>query len=610
MPENDHLMRVDPVHASVGSFFEHKPMYRIPKYQRGYAWDKPEIEDFLQDVETCFDKRKAGQPTNHFFGGIVSVINNVTGVVNQSEFELVDGQQRMATFVLLMASVLGQYKALLRDATAIGDTVNQPIIEDRIKELTSRFIEFKQEINRNIQTVEVFILSKADQQFFRDLIRQVASTPQRDSHRKLQAAYKEITEKVKAFAGTGGLTQKMDNLEIIKQLMDGDFSLLHIKTFNKKEAYTLFRVLNDRGKNLTDGDLLRARVLELLEGHGAQQASAESIWDDILADPPSVTEDYLKAIFASVAGRRANANALFDDFLGVFYPQTHNPSISTTDANTILARTQELHTEIRNCRILANGEWPFPQRRPITPWDVNRLTLLLRELRITVTTPLLLSACKLAPTQFSEMVQLLERFMFRFKVIGNQHVTPFVNIIYTESVTIRNNPGAYNLNSLETALQGLQASKMPDAQFRSLLDSLNYKEGGGNQPLKYFLITLEHYYRWYRSGRPGKPVCLDKSRFYDFATTTIEHVYPRNAQGANVDPTLEPLKNALGNLTIMGPTDNVSGANDSFAIKKPIFDQSSVSMNKDIAQQSQWDEPTVTSRAEELKDMALAVFRV
>ncbi|WP_439879645.1 HNH endonuclease family protein [Pontibacter sp. MBLB2868] len=275
----------------------------------------------------------------------------------------------------------------------------------------------------------------------------------------------------------------------------------------------------------------------------------------------------------------------------------------------ILARTQELHTEICHCRTLANGEWPFPQRRPITPWDVNRLSLLLRELRITVTTPLLLAACKLTPGQFSDTVQLLERFMFRFKVIGNQHVTPFVNNIYAQSVAIRANPGAYSLHSLETALQGLQNSKIPDAQFRSLLDSLNYKEGGGNQPLKYFLLTLEHYYRWYRQGAAGKPVCQDKSRMYDFATTTLEHVYPRNAQGTNVDPDLEPLKNTLGNLTIMGPDDNVAGANDSFTQKKPIFEQSSVAMNQDIAQQPQWDAATVTGRAEALKDMALAIFR-
>src|ERR1700761_8261654 len=99
-------MQVTPVYAAVGSFFGNQLMYWVPKYQRAYAWDKLEIEDFLQDLEKCFNKRKVGSPINHFFGGIVSVEKPVEGTVNQSTYELVDGQQRMATFVLLASTIV------------------------------------------------------------------------------------------------------------------------------------------------------------------------------------------------------------------------------------------------------------------------------------------------------------------------------------------------------------------------------------------------------------------------------------------------------------------------------------------------------------------------
>ena len=143
-------MTVNPVFASVGRFFGREPIYKVPKYQRSYAWDKLEIEDFVKDVEICFQKRKANrtQQGNHFFGGIVSVEQQISGAVDNSEFELVDGQQRMATFVILISAVIARYKELLVQVKASSDTANEKLIERRIEELGARFIEFDQEVNR------------------------------------------------------------------------------------------------------------------------------------------------------------------------------------------------------------------------------------------------------------------------------------------------------------------------------------------------------------------------------------------------------------------------------------------------------------------------------
>jgi hypothetical protein len=602
--------RVDPVYASVGACYGQQPIYRVPKYQRSYAWDKMEIEDFVRDVETCFQRRKTGSPLNHFFGGIVSVERSIPGTIRQSEFELVDGQQRMATFVLLVASIISIYKNILQEANQNGDTSNATIIDRRIKELSDRFIEFELEINRVMHTYEVMRLSRADEQFFRDVIRQRAVTPTRDSHRKIHSAYTELLQKISDLTGTGNLVSKLDNLEIFKLLLDADFSLIHMKTGDQRQAYILFRVLNDRGKSLTDGDLLRARTLEILEGFPSQQTSVEAIWDDILSDPPSTTEEYLRWIYASRVGGRPGANTLFDDFLAHFFPQHTAQTITTTDADAVLRTIQSLLKEIQNSRKLANGEWPFTLARPITAWDVNRLGLLLRELRISISMPLLLAACQLDQVKFSEIVQMLERFMFRFKIIGNQHVTPAITIFHGEAVNIRTAPGTYDVNSLKTRLHALQTSKVNDTLFRSLLDSLVYKDGGGNQPIKYFLMTIEHYLRWYRAGATGEPTCLDKTRIYDFAGTTLEHVYPKNAPATDIEPALEPLKNNLGNLTFMGPADNHAAGNEPFAVKKPILLASSVLMNQGIGANAQWMVPELNARTTDLKNIACAVFNI
>jgi len=84
-----------------------------------------EIEDFAKDLDKCVQKRVAGTNLNHFFGGIVSVKKPVQGAVNQHSYELVDGQQRMATFTLLVGAMIKIYNELLRNAISASDLVNK-----------------------------------------------------------------------------------------------------------------------------------------------------------------------------------------------------------------------------------------------------------------------------------------------------------------------------------------------------------------------------------------------------------------------------------------------------------------------------------------------------
>ena len=139
-------MDLNPAYTSVGSLFKNKPMFFIPKYQRAYAWEIESIKDFIKDLKNCFLKRKSQTPINHFLGGILSVEYPVDGVVRQHKYEIIDGQQRAATFTLLIACVVKMYKELLEEAQSSGEKTNELILKSRIEDLSDRFIEFKQEV--------------------------------------------------------------------------------------------------------------------------------------------------------------------------------------------------------------------------------------------------------------------------------------------------------------------------------------------------------------------------------------------------------------------------------------------------------------------------------
>ena len=68
----------------------------MPDYQRGYAWTRAQLEDFWRDLQVL----AAGQ--EHFMGMLV--VKARTGA--EAECELIDGQQRLTTTVLLMDALV------------------------------------------------------------------------------------------------------------------------------------------------------------------------------------------------------------------------------------------------------------------------------------------------------------------------------------------------------------------------------------------------------------------------------------------------------------------------------------------------------------------------
>lgn len=602
-------MNIDPAYTSIGSLFAYKPMFFIPKYQRAYAWDTESVSDFTKDLKKCFEKRKSNSPVNHFFGGILSVKHSVPGTVNQHKYEIIDGQQRIATFTLLVSCLVKIYKELQAEANTLGDAANEAIIKGRIEKLSERFIEFSQEVQRVVTPVEVLELSRADQSFYKELIRDIHPSPSRDSHNKILYAYNSLRSTIQSIiASHTRIEDKIDDLEIVQNILDNDFTILHMVTGSREDAFRLFQVINDRGTNLTDGDLLRAKTLELLEGFNQQQDAVERMWDEILADPPTDTKNYLNWIYESYQGNRPQQNALFDMFLNKFFPQNQQISLTLHDAQQIYETVKNIHEDILKCRKLLKGQWLYPEQQPITGWDRTRLNILLVELGHDLSIPLFLAAAKLDHRLFSEIVQIVERTFFRYKIICNQHATPLKSIYYQESLAIRQNPNSYTISNLKTKLQNLISAKAIDSTFTNALNMLEYKESGGNKPLKYFLMTVEYYYQWYKNGATGTPVCVDKSRVYDFAGTSIEHVYPRNADSSVLDSSLEPLKNTLGNLTIMDPAQNTLGRNDPFTIKAPLYKQSSVLLTQEIGAKTRWTQSEIENQKQLLIDAALKIF--
>ncbi len=485
-------------------------------------------------------------------------------------------------------------------------------VEHYVKNLKTSFVAHEQVVNRVVTSANVLTLSKKDEGYFRGLLAGNEPDCEIDSHEKLLSAMGKVFGYLKEVQNQcDGFAAKVDALEQVHDVLLSDFSMLHMVAENKPDAYRLFQVINDRGVSLTDGDLLRVKTLELLEGYGGEQLAAEKIWDDILSDKPNKTYDFLQWIYEAHAYKRARSGALADVYMEVFFEGLAPGGVKKKDAKYIIAQLKVIHADVERCRAFTKGEWIFPNQRPVTPWDRARLASLVVHLGHTLSVPLLLAASELGHVKFRDIVLMLERAFFRYKTICNEHVTPLKGLYYSECEVIRTQGAAYSVNSLKHKLGDLLEQRAPVHNFINGLMSLHYQsKTGGNKNIKHFLMMLDSYYAWYESGAIGVPKCLEGNRLLDFGETSIEHVYPKNAKAADIDIEMEPRKNSIGNLTILDPEINSMADNDNFTAKRGVFKSSSIALNQKIGKKLKWNLKASVEYERNILEMARYIFVV
>ena len=87
--------------------------FKIPFFQRGYAWGRPQWEQLFVDLrEQVIEDLESGSSVDeveHFFGPIV--VMEQPGLPEVREYLVIDGQQRLTTIYLLLGIIREQIRA-------------------------------------------------------------------------------------------------------------------------------------------------------------------------------------------------------------------------------------------------------------------------------------------------------------------------------------------------------------------------------------------------------------------------------------------------------------------------------------------------------------------
>lgn len=213
----------------------------IPPFQRAYAWGKPEIERFFNDISRIIESELDSNQKDkleHFFGTLV-VKEEKSGFANKSI--IVDGQQRLTTTLLFLIA--------LRDSIKDQD-------QDKKNYITHTYL-----INNESTLQEKIKLKQVtkDWDAYKALINN--STPIPDT---ITYAY----ELLKKLLNEKNKTNPSVNLEhyiIAIQKLNVAVIFLDERPFKGEDPQIIFETLNSLGKPLTLSDLIRNFILLKME---------------------------------------------------------------------------------------------------------------------------------------------------------------------------------------------------------------------------------------------------------------------------------------------------------------------------------------------------------
>lgn len=298
---------------SLDSLFKEK-LFRIPDYQRGYAWQIEQLKAFWEDLINL-------SPSRSHYTGVLTLKQIPAAEVEEDDkeywlvddhsyklYHIVDGQQRLTTFVVFLQAFVELVRSLPENADKpdnevfISDSLNMEAVRVkylyRVKPTGDRFRTYKfgyttdnpsdRYLRHRIldepgggtvaETFYTLNLSNAKRYFTSQL---------RDLHAKegtdgLQDVYKKLTKRF------------LFNEYVIKDEFD---------------VFVAFETMNNRGKKLSDLELLKNRLIyltTLYDDHELDPSERKSLRDTV--------NDAWKEVYHQL-GRNKSRPLNDDDFL-------------------------------------------------------------------------------------------------------------------------------------------------------------------------------------------------------------------------------------------------------------------------------------------------------
>lgn len=238
---------------SLSKLFNEK-LFRIPDYQRGYAWGERQVSDFWTDLLNL-------EPEKHHYAGVITLEEappeswrtwtTDLWLIKSKGFTpyfVVDGQQRLTTAVILIQCFVESIKP-----------ISEKLNYNTAKEIAKRYIVDSPDSG----VVNSYMFGYEEQNPSYEFMRQVIFREKINSRELDETAYTSNLKFAKEYftqkvAGLGA-DQKQDLFKRLTQSVL--FNVYEIES--EIDTFVAFETMNNRGKPLSHLELLKNRLIYL-----------------------------------------------------------------------------------------------------------------------------------------------------------------------------------------------------------------------------------------------------------------------------------------------------------------------------------------------------------
>lgn len=522
-----------------------KNSYSIPLNQREFVWKKEKAKKLLNDIHEAYRSKD-----EYFIGGIVLSVTSMSN--NKRTLDVIDGQQRLTTITICIASIIAYYKS---NKTTIDKEFSSFEVANHYSDQFTTYkklIKKTEAIGDKIQSNFTLNTSDAFKDFYEELLNRL------DAIQVDGDIAEEIDDLLPSAKGNEYKTNMLDVAYSANEFLgnfddDGrefiefvDFLLSKVSvivtiTQNLGSAFKVFETLNDRGVKLLPEHLIKNYIMMRLKDNDLKLCHDR--WEQFLTElkeDQSTTEfkykptDFFSLYYLS-KGESFKKGDLFDKFQEYEQDTFKNSKKALAFIEDLKIKAKFLLTQTRIQHSLNKIDFGLGYSTILALYPYS------------------------SDTDYAKYVEQICRLGFVLLICKDKRIREHLQSLNTKIA---------NYNSSTSDLQLIEVitnfvSKVIEENHKSTFEgNLEVKKipfsGKLFDQMKYMLCIMAKK--------------LDGTHFdLNSSKTTIEHILPKKDPNdpsyPDYGPDYDHYKKKIGNLTILNGQLNSSISNGSFKDK-------------------------------------------
>lgn len=525
-----------------------KRFFDIPKYQRGFAWERTHVRELYEDIVESIETK-----SEHYLGTLVLSQNPH----EEDHYYIVDGQQRIITITLFVNEVI---KYLSRHDKAFY----------------RRFYIAEEGDLYRLRT-----LGK-DRQYLYNLLKGKVNIPQNKSQRLLKEAYEEIKNIVDSLNDKKTFLNYIERLEVMEFIEQSE-----------GDAIRIFQTVNDRGKPLSNMEKAKSLLIYFSNRYLDKKLDdrINDIFGDIFENYDDIKHVGEKEGVDLISSRNFNEDSImrhhFVTFSDEYYDATAEYVLDYLKKNLMILRNEgdrrkrmedfissyaesllQYFISLKNIMVRVSKNSRY-YRLFVTLGPSTYLYPLIVKLEMLGKLSQKLPGREFAQCTFLDLIELIDVRVYKTK--GTDPRAEISRFAYQLD-------GNWTDEDLRDWLLDYNRSWMPRGTFEAFLQDWIY----GNQ-------ALVHIFTRYCEELQNKSFTLNELKALEKISPTIEHILSREPKftfksvGFKNSDDFEAYADTLGNLSVVEKSINSAAQNKMPLEKVPYYDTSKYKMTQILA---------------------------